>query len=144
MKYLTWFFVLFFLLTCSTVALAERMMVDVKLANIRKGPGTNTPILWKVEIHHPIETIKKTGNWYYFKDFEGDVGYIHESLVSKTESVITVKDKCNIRTGPGLKNDIAFTAERGVSFKVMERKGDWIHIEHADGDKGWIYKTLVW
>jgi SH3-like domain-containing protein len=27
---------------------------------------------------------------------------------------------------------------------VLERKGDWIHIAHADGESGWIHKMLVW
>ncbi|MGA7144470.1 MAG: SH3 domain-containing protein [Desulfobacterales bacterium] len=27
---------------------------------------------------------------------------------------------------------------------MLNRKGSWIHVQHADGDKGWIYKTLVW
>ncbi|MGB5421183.1 MAG: SH3 domain-containing protein, partial [Desulfobacterales bacterium] len=28
--------------------------------------------------------------------------------------------------------------------KVLEQKGNWIHILHADGDQGWIHDSLVW
>jgi SH3-like domain-containing protein len=31
-----------------------------------------------------------------------------------------------------------------VPFKVLEQKGNWFHIMHADGDKGWIHDSLVW
>jgi len=37
-----------------------------------------------------------------------------------------------------------FTVERGVPFKVLKRNGNWIRIEHADGEIGWIYNSLVW
>ncbi|MGD8882880.1 MAG: SH3 domain-containing protein, partial [Desulfobacterales bacterium] len=36
------------------------------------------------------------------------------------------------------------TVEKGIPFKVLKRENNWIHIEHADGDKGWIHKSLVW
>jgi SH3-like domain-containing protein len=31
-----------------------------------------------------------------------------------------------------------------VPFKVLDRKGEWLHVEHADGDRGWIHSSLVW
>ena len=132
------------LIICSSIALAERLTVTSKVANIRSGPGTGYEILWKVEKYHPFFVLKKSGRWYYFRDFEGDRGWIHKSLVRKVRSVITNKAKCNIRSGPGTGFEILFTAEKGIPFKVIRRKGNWIHIQHADGDKGWIHKSLVW
>jgi len=73
-----------------------------------------------------------------------DEGWIHESLVNKTPTVITKSDRCNVRSGPGTKNKILFAVDKGIPFKILKRKGKWIHIEHADGDKGWIHKALVW
>ncbi len=128
----------------SSVALAERMAVKSQIANIRSGPGTTYDVLWKVEKFYPIFVLKKTGKWYNFRDFEGDKGWIHKSLVGKISSVITTKDKCNIRSGPGTGYEIVFTAERGIPFKIIKRKGNWIYVRHTDGDKGWIYKSLVW
>lgn len=133
------------LMLFSVVAVsAQRMTVDVSTANIRSGPGTNYDVLWKVERHHPVEVIRKSGDWYYFRDFEGDKGWVYDDLIRKMDSVIVIKDKCNVRSGPGTNHDIVFTVERGVPFKVLDRKGNWIHIQHADGDKGWIHKMLVW
>lgn len=136
--------------TCALVlwlagtALAERYAVSVPKANIRSGPGTQYDWVWQVGQYYPIEVQQKEGNWYYFKDFEGDYGWIHHSLIDKIDTVITDKDKCNIRKGPGTRNDIAFTVGPGISFRIIERKGNWIHVEHADGDRGWIHKSLVW
>jgi SH3-like domain-containing protein len=125
-------------------ASAERLAVSAPVANIRSGPGTSHTLLWKVEKYFPIRVIEKSGEWYHFEDFEGDKGWVHQSLVKKISTVVTKKDGCNIRSGPGTSHKIIFTVEKGIPFKVLKHEGNWIHIEHADGDKGWIHKSLVW
>lgn len=127
-----------------SVAAAERMAIVSDIANIRSGPGTEHDILWQVYQNYPIEVIEKQGAWYRFRDFEGDIGWIHSSLVEKVATVITKAPKCNVRSGPGTHHDIAFTVVDGISFRLLERKGDWLHVRHADGDSGWIYRSLVW
>ena len=139
------FFISILFLSCANLACAgERLTVSVPKANIRSGPGTKYDIIWQVYEYYPLRVIKKTGSWYRFFDFEGDKGWIYRSLVRKIPSVITIKEKCNIRSGPGTKYRVLFTTEKGVAFKVINRKGSWIHVRHSDGDKGWIYKSLVW
>ena len=128
----------------AATASAERLAVSAPVANIRSGPGTSHNVLWKVEKYFPLRVIEKSGEWYHFEDFEGDKGWVHQSLVSKISAVVTKNDECNIRSGPGTSNKIIFTVEKGIPFKVLKRKGSWIHIEHADGDKGWIHKSLIW
>jgi SH3-like domain-containing protein len=128
----------------ATAASAERLAISAPVANIRSGPGVSHSVLWKVEKYFPILVIKKSDQWYFFQDFEGDKGWVHESLVGKLAAVVTRKEQCNIRSGPGTDFRILFSVEKGVPFKVLERKDAWIHIEHADGDKGWIHKSLVW
>jgi len=132
------------MLFCSATALAERLTVGSNIANIRSGPGTNYDIIWNVEMYHPLFILEKSGNWYRFRDFEGDEGWIHKSLLNKTSAVITIKDTCNIRSGPGTNNRVLFTVEKGIPFNVLEKQGHWIMIQHADDDKGWIHKSLVW
>lgn len=133
-----------FITLSSGVAMAERLAVSASVANIRSGPGTEYDVIWQVGKYHPIQIIKKSGAWYRFRDFEQDEGWIHKSLVSKIRTVITKKKKSNIRSGPGTRHKIVFTVEKGIPFRVIKRKGSWIFIEHADGDKGWIYEALVW
>ena len=122
----------------------ERLSVSASIANMRSGPGTKYDVLWQVEQYHPVIIVEKKGNWYKIKDFENDVAWLHKSLLDDIEGVITIKDKCNVRSKPDTKSQVLFTVERGVPFKVLKRKENWIKVEHADGDVGWIYKTLVW
>jgi len=135
---------LIFLLLWGGIAFAKRVSVQSSTANIRSGPGTGYEILWQVEKNHPLNVLRQSSKWFYFSDFENDKGWIHNSLVKKDSTVITLKDKCNIRSGPGKRRKILFTVEKGVPFKVIGKKGNWLHIKHADGDKGWIHKTLCW
>jgi len=133
-----------FLLFQGVAVAKERLCVTANIANLRSGPNTKNDMLWQVEKYHPFIIVEKKGNWYKVRDFEGDVAWMHKSLLGKTKAVITVKQKCNVRSKPDKKSSIKFTVEKGVPFKVLKKNGNWINIEHADGDVGWIYKTLVW
>jgi SH3-like domain-containing protein len=123
---------------------AERMSVKTDIANVRTGPDTSDTVIWQVEQYHPLNVLQKQGSWYLFEDFEGDRGWIHSSLIADIKTVIVKNDNCNVRSGPGTENDIQFTVDKGVPFKVLEEKGDWLQVVHADGDKGWIHRSLVW
>ena len=128
-----------------SLAWAQRMAVSASTANVRAGPGTKHDVIWQIERHHPVQIKEKRGNWYHFVDFQGDRGWIHRSLLNQTRTVITRKTKCNIRSRPVVKkNNVAFQVSEGIPFRVIKRKGNWIHVEHADGDRGWIHKSLVW
>ena len=143
MKNYAWI-IFFLLLLWASVASAERLAVSVSIANIRSGPGENYDILWAVEKYHPLDVFQKSGQWYHFRDFEGDEGWIHKTLLGKFSSVITKNESCYIRSGPDTSFEVLFEVEKGIPFKVLEHKGSWIHIQHADGDKGWIHESLVW
>ncbi|MFO7643493.1 MAG: SH3 domain-containing protein [Desulfosarcina sp.] len=141
--------VLFFLVTVlvlvgSDRVWAERMSVKADIANVRAEPDTNAAVIWQIEKHHPLTVIRKQGPWYLFEDFEGDRGWIHSSLLSDVTSVIVKRDNCNVRAGPGTDSDIRFTVDKGVPFRVQAEKAEWLHLVHADGDQGWIHRSLVW
>ena len=136
--------ILLLIIVFAGIANAERLAVSAPVANIRSGPGTGHNVLWKVEQYCPVFVIEKSGEWYRFEDFEGDKGWVHQSLVGKIPAVVTIYDAANIRSGPGTDHPVLFSVEKGIPFKVLQRKDKWIQIEHADGDKGWIHKSLVW
>jgi len=137
------------LITCiltfgTSISWAERLAVKTAIANIRSGPGTQHGVLWQAERYYPISVTETSGSWLHFSDFEGDTGWIHRSLVAKIPSVITHKGKANVRSGPGAKYKILMQIGKGIPFKVLGRKGNWVHVKHGDGDEGWIYSSLLW
>ena len=122
----------------------ERRSVVSNIANIRSGPGGNFDIIWKVEKYHPLLIVEESGNWFRFRDFENDEGWIHRSLLGTVPTIITRQAPCNIRSGPGTQNKILFTVDAGIPFRILQTRGNWLQIEHADGDRGWIHQSLVW
>lgn len=135
------------LITCLAGGMAaaqERMAIRSAVANIRSGPNTDAAVLWQAEQYYPVIILEKKGDWCRFQDFEGDQGWVHASLLGPIKSVIVKSNHCNIRTGPGTQYDIAFTVNKGIPFKVLQTKGKWLEVQHADGDSGWIHKGLVW
>lgn len=125
-------------------AAAERMAVSVKEANVRSAPQPNADVLWKVEKYHPVDVMEASGVWLRFKDYEGDSGWIHRTMVDKTPSVITRQNGCQLRAGPGTDQPVLVKIDKGVPFKVLKREGRWVQVEHADGDKGWLNDSLLW
>ena len=93
---------------CEITLAAERYAISGEIANIRSGPGTKYDIFYQAEKYYPVLLIDRSGNWCKIKDFEGDIGWVHKSLVSKIPSIITTSKKCNIRSGPGTNYDILF------------------------------------
>ncbi|NVL89775.1 MAG: SH3 domain-containing protein [Desulfobacterales bacterium] len=137
-------FTLLTLMAWVGTASAKRLSVAVDKANVRSGPGTNHETLWSVGKYYPVDIIKKSGNWYRVRDFEGDIGWIHRRLLKEIRAVIVKSNIVNVRERPGTGFKVLFQAEKGVSFKVLKRKKRWLKVRHADGDAGWIYKPLVW
>jgi len=139
-----WILVTLLVLIGSPAVASQRMAVNADTANIRAKPDIHSDTLWQVEKYYPLVILEKKGAWYRFKDFEGDMGWIHESLVDGTPTVIVKVDRANIRADAGTQYDLVFDAERGTPFKVLKKKGRWIEVQHADGDTGWIFSSLVW
>ena len=125
-------------------ASAKRLSIAAHRANVRSGPGTDHQILWSVGKYYPVDTIRRSGNWYKIRDFEGDMGWIHRSLLKKIPAVIVKRTIVNVRKGPGINFRVVFQAEKGVSFRLLKRKGKWLKVRHEDGDVGWIHRNLVW
>jgi uncharacterized protein YgiM (DUF1202 family) len=53
------------------------------------------------------------------------------------------KEKVNVRSGPGLNNNVLFTAHLGYPLQVVERKGDWARFKDWAGNTGWVYRPLL-
>jgi len=132
------------LLVLTGEATARRLAVSVKRANIRSGPGTNHDIVWSVGMYYPFDVLKKSGRWYKIRDFEGVVGWMHGSLLRQIPAVIAKVLLANVREKPGTRFRILLQAEKGVCFKRLGQKGKWLKVQHADGEVGWIHKSLVW
>lgn len=128
---------------------AEMLSIAGDDVNMRSGPGTNYRIMWELGKGFPLQVLKRSGNWYRVRDFEGTIGWVHRSVVEKTPHMVVKvhknsKTRINVRSGPGTKYRIVAKAYYGVVFKTLQQKNGWVHVQHEKGVKGWIKRSLLW
>ncbi len=123
------------------------LCVNASVANLRNGPGTKYKKTWEVFKYMPLKKIGKKGKWYRVRDVDGDIHWIHRDLVTtKFKCAVVKADTANIRTGPGkrYKKTELSPAIRYDTFKVLKFKGKWVRVVDEFGDKGWIFRKLLW
>jgi uncharacterized protein YgiM (DUF1202 family) len=135
---------MFLIMRVETVLAAERMAVAAPKAMVLAGPGVQFDKVWEAKKYSPLLVLKKEGTWCQVQDHEGDKGWVSLSSLSKTDTVITIKKECVVRSGPGTTFKQITVIGSGIAFKVLERKGNWIYVEHADADRGWLHKSVFW
>lgn len=118
--------------------------ITAEKANLREGPGKDHPVLWALGRRYPLRVEEVKDDYLKVKDYEGDSGWVHKSLVDFEPYVIVKNAEANVRKGPGVDNPIVFKSLRGVILKVKGEKNNWLEIKHQDGDEGWISRNLVW
>lgn len=136
-----------FLLILLTTNSAYGLCVKAPKANLRSGPGTNYEKTWHVFKYFPFKKIGKKGNWYKVKDVDGDMHWIYRKLVTGNFDCAVVKTNvANVRSGPGTNFDTRYfsPAVKYDSFRVLKRQGKWVKVIDEFGDKGWIYRKLLW
>lgn len=65
------------------------------------------------------------------------------TVALSAEFVSVSKDGVNVRSGPSTSHQILFKFPAGYPLKVIGRQGKWLKISDFEGDKGWIFSTLV-
>lgn len=121
---------------------AERMSVKTSKANVRTGPSAGYDILWTVSRYTPFEILETQGKWKKVKDFAGDTGWIHSSVLSDTPSLIVKTKEANLREDPGSK-EILWVLGKTFPLKFIEKKGNWLHVKGNEVN-GWLHKSTVW
>ncbi|MDF1614616.1 SH3 domain-containing protein [Desulfurivibrio dismutans] len=132
------------LLAMPAPAWAEYVSVQRDKINIRSGPGTDHEILWEVFRDFPLKIVARQGDWAQIVDFEDDRGWIYTPLLDNEKRVIVRVDTANLRVGPGTNYEVKATVRYGVVFEPIERRQDWIKLQHSDGTTGWMSTNLVW
>jgi len=129
----------------ATFASAEIYSVKKHSAEIR---DSSNPYLAQVVLvvpkNYPLSVIDETDDYYKVNDFLGREGWVEKSAIAPARTVVVKSASGNVRNGPGIDHKILFRAKQGVAFKVLERKDDWLMIEHESNRAGWISRSLVW
>jgi SH3-like domain-containing protein len=131
-------------LVSSSAASGDYIRVKVETANVRKQPTTRAEAVRQVYENDPLKVVAERGAWLKVRDFAGDEGWVYAPLTDERPAVIVTASVANVRSGPGTGHPVAYTADRGVAFLLVGTRGEWLEVEHADGARGWLHRTLVW
>jgi len=123
---------------------AEMVRVKVKIANVRSGPGKKFNKVGKVPENYPYRVISRKGRWLKVRDFEGFEDWIYGPLTDKKPAAAVKVKRANVRQGPGTNHPIVLTADKGVAFRILAKKGDWVKVRTDEGDQGWVSRNLLW
>ena len=126
------------------IVAAQILSVKGNKANFRKGPSVKNAIAYTADRYYPVKVLKSKSGWVRVVDYEGDQAWVLRKLLSKQKALVVKKKKANIRQKASTKSKIIFTASRGAAFKVIKASGKWALVQHSDGDRGWIHRSLTW
>jgi len=137
------------LLLARTAMAGEMVAIAGDDINMRSGPGTGFAVLWKLDAGFPLELITTKGEWLQVRDFEGSSGWVHKKMTQKGAFAIVKANKgtdgqINVRKEPDLSAEVVAKASYGVVFKVLQKQGGWVRVEHDQGVAGWVDSRLLW
>lgn len=116
----------------------------VDRVNVRFGPGKQYPINWVfARKGMPVEIIEEFDTWRKIRDYEGEEGWIHSSLLSSKRMVMITGDVRDLRRTPGPEARVVLRAEPGVIGQLFDCEENWCRIE-IDGRRGWLQRSEFW
>lgn len=125
-------------------AQAEYLSVSSRKANVRQGPATGKPVVWQAWRLTPFLILDWVGDWAKVRDYEGDSGWVHGSLLADIPTVIVTAKNAAVRGGPGAGYKGLWTLEEGYTLKVLAVDGVWLKVTDDDEVRGWVLRRSVW
>ena len=123
--------------------------------NVRFGPGKQYPINWVFARKDlPVEIVAEFDTWRKIRDFEGEEGWIHSSLLSSRRTIMVIGDpECTpaadercarpLRRTPSPDLRVVLRAEPGVIGRLFDCEENWCRIE-IEGRRGWLQRSEFW
>jgi SH3-like domain-containing protein len=111
--------------------------------NVRSGPGQNYPIKFTFKLRSlPVRVISEYDNWNEIEDYEGQTGWVTQSLLTKKRTLMvrTTKSFVNMHSKDNEKSRIIYRLENNVIGDYLKCLEDWCGIK-INGKKGWVLKV---
>jgi SH3-like domain-containing protein len=112
--------------------------------NLRFGPGEGYPIAWILTREGlPVEIVEEFDTWRKVRLHDGDLGWIHASLLSSRRTVLVADEIQALRQTPDQDARIVLRAEPGVIGQLLDCDGSWCRVE-IEGRRGWLQRAEFW
>ena len=148
-KILLIIFSLFFIST--NLSLAENKIISPYFASIkwneakvRTGPGQQYPIRWIFNKKNlPIEILREYERWLKIRYLDGDEGWMHKRLVSKSRYVMVNGNAQILRNKPDNLSNAILVIENRVIAKLQKCNLKWCQVSIKEKN-GWVLKSYLW
>ena len=112
--------------------------------NLRTGPGSRYPVEWVLVYRHmPVEIIAEFDTWRKIRDWQGTVGWVHQSMISGNRWVIVREGRQPLRRAGDKEAPIIARIEQKVIGRLKECHGQWCEIDFS-GFSGWMRRNQIW
>jgi SH3-like domain-containing protein len=115
--------------------------------NVRTGPGLRYPVDYVYRRRHlPVEVIAEWDTWRKVRDWEGAVGWVHQSTLSARRYALIMAPAGQLRTlkrEPADSATAVAQAEPMVIGQVLECRPQWCRLD-VQGNRGWLSRTDLW
>jgi SH3-like domain-containing protein len=141
---------LFILISFNTNLFAEQIVskkylsIRTNVANLRIGPSYEHPVSYIYEKRNlPVEVIEEFEVWRKVKDYQGEVGWIHLSQLSRKRTLLTFKDGIVIFKKSTIYSEPIIKIGKLETAVIKKCIPGWCLIE-IQKYKGWIQTDQVW
>ncbi len=112
--------------------------------HMRTGPGSRYPIQWKLVYRNmPVEILAEFQNWRKIREWEGDIGWVHKSMLKGQRWAIVQKGNQILRRRAKLEAPAIALVERKAIGKIEKCSATWCQINFS-GLTGWMRHDQVW
>ena len=138
-----WFLFLSILFTQSLNAKEKFWSLKNDKVNVRYGHGKEHAIKYIYrKVNLPVKQIDKKDNWRRIIDLKNNSGWIHDSQLKKSNSVITLENKILFKKPSNFSLPFA-RLEKGRLLVVKKCEDDWCNVA-TDNYVGWIKIKNTW
>lgn len=112
--------------------------------NLRAGPGFRYPIEWVYRrAGLPVEVIDEYETWRRIRDWEGTLGWVHQSMLQNRRNVRAAAEEQLLRQEPSHDARPVARVEAGAIGSLRSCRGNWCQIDFA-GIGGWLPRETLY
>jgi SH3-like domain-containing protein len=112
--------------------------------NMRTGPGGTYPVEWVYRRRGmPVEVIAEFDVWRKIRDWQGTVGWVHQSMLDGRRQALIVGEERILRREPAAGAPGVARLQPGVVARLLECTTDWCRLEAQDF-AGWLRRDEFW
>ena len=112
---------------------------------VRAGPAMRYPVKWVYKRDHmPVEIIQEFENWRKIRDFEGDEGWVHSSLLTGDRTaLVRAEDMIPLREGFSGDARMVARLEPMVIARLDKCIESWCRVK-TGSYHGWVERNFLW